>query len=54
MEQCFNEAAANSPRKRGVWRGPLAGAVGFNEAAANSPRKLLGATQALGIDLLLQ
>ena len=36
----FNEAAANSPRKRSLRVERRARNTGFNEAAANSPRKL--------------
>ena len=36
---CFNEAAANSPRKAGSVNMIADMTWGFNEAAANSPRK---------------
>ena len=39
LSRCFNEAAANSPRKRRSLRLSVCGRHRFNEAAANSPRK---------------
>ena len=40
---CFNEAAANSPRKRASSPSRQPPTESFNEAAANSPRKLWAA-----------